>query len=88
VSDDDCDCVECAESSAEKIRGGPVSPKGVLENFAIYGLKKRIAILDNLDAELQDEIGSSPHSLRRRVQLMELRRKMGSVHQALRRAKR
>ncbi|MBR0780462.1 hypothetical protein [Bradyrhizobium iriomotense] len=34
------------------------------------------------------EIDSSPHSLRRRVQLVDLRRRMGSIHEALRRAKR
>lgn len=34
------------------------------------------------------EIDSSPHSLRRRIQLVDLRRRMGSLHEALRKAKR
>lgn len=34
------------------------------------------------------EIDSSPHNLRRRVQLVDLRRRMGSLHEALRKAKR
>ena len=34
------------------------------------------------------EINSSPHNLRRRVQLVDLRRRMGSLHEALRKAKR
>ena len=41
-----------------------------------------------LDAELGGEIDSSPHSLRKRVQLIELRRRMGSIHEALRKANR
>lgn len=34
------------------------------------------------------EIDSSPDSLRRRVQLVDLRRRMGTLHEALRKAKR
>ncbi|MDA9533844.1 hypothetical protein [Bradyrhizobium sp. CCBAU 25338] len=34
------------------------------------------------------EIDSSPHSLRRRIQLVDLRRRMGDLHEALRKAKR
>ncbi|MFK4534100.1 hypothetical protein ABIA00_002283 [Bradyrhizobium ottawaense] len=34
------------------------------------------------------EIDSSPHSLRKRVQLVDLRRRMGSLHEALRKARR
>jgi hypothetical protein len=34
------------------------------------------------------EIDSGSHSLRRRVQLMALRKKMSGVHEALRKAKR
>jgi hypothetical protein len=49
---------------------------------------KRAAALENLDTELRGEIGSGAHSLRRHAQLMTLRKKMGSVHEALRRAKR
>jgi hypothetical protein len=34
------------------------------------------------------EIDSGPHSLRRRAQLVDLRRRMGSLHEALRKASR
>jgi hypothetical protein len=51
-------------------------------------LQKRTASLEKLDTELHGEIDSSPHALRRRVQLMALRKKMGSVHEALRKARR
>ena len=54
------------------------------ENFALCGLNKRAGMLDRFDAELRGEIDSSPHSLRRRVQLMELRRKMSGVREAKR----
>jgi hypothetical protein len=58
------------------------------ENFALCGLNKRAGTLERIDAELRGEIDSSPHNLRRRAQMMELRRKMGGVHDALRKAKR
>jgi hypothetical protein len=37
---------------------------------------------------LRSEIGSGSHSLRRHAELMTLRKKLGGVHEALRRAKR
>jgi hypothetical protein len=58
------------------------------DNFALYGLQRRAAALESFDNELQGDIDSGAHNLRRRVQLMELRRKMGAVHDALRKAKR
>ena len=56
----------------------------LVDDFALYGLKKRAAALENLDPELRGEIGSGSHSLRRHARLMALRRKMGGVHEALR----
>ena len=88
MADDDRDLIERVESVTEKLQGKPVPPDGIVDNFALYGLKKRVAALENLELELQGEVDSSPHSLRRRVQLMELRKKMGGVHEALRKAKR
>jgi hypothetical protein len=58
------------------------------EKFALFGLKKRAAALESFDAELSGEIDSGSYSLRRHVQLMTLRKKMGGVHDALRKAKR
>ena len=88
IPDDNRDFIERTESVTDKLYGLPMTIDRIADNFALYGLNKRAVALDDLDAELRGEIDSSPHSLRRRVQLMELRRKMGGVHEALRKARR
>lgn len=88
MADDDQDFIERADSASEKLHGQPIDFDKTVENFALCGLRKRAGTLESIDAELRGEIDSSPHSLRRRVQLMALRRKMGGVHEALRKAKR
>lgn len=88
MPDDDRDFIQRTESVTDKLYGEPMPIDKIADNFALYGLNKRAAALENLDCELRGEIDSSPHSLRRRVQMMELRRKMGSVHEALRKARR
>jgi hypothetical protein len=87
MSADDRDFVERAESITGNLYGEPMTPDRMADNFALYGLKKRVAALP-FDNELGGEIDSSPHALRQRVRLMELRRKMGGVHEALRKARR
>ena len=82
----DRDFLERTESVTEKLYGQSLPIDKVADNFALYGLNKRAAALENLDADLRSELDSSPHSLRRRVQLMGLRRRMRSVHEALRKA--
>jgi len=86
--DDDRDLIERAQSEAEKLHDEPMSIEGMVDDFALYGLRKRAAALENIDAELRSEIGSGSHNLRRHAQLMALRKKMGGVHEALRKAKR
>lgn len=88
MNEDDRDFLERAESITGNLCGSPMSPERIAENFALYGLKKRVAALEKFDAELGGEIDSSPHNLRRRAQLVDLRRRMGSLHEALRKAKR
>lgn len=88
MADDDRDFVERAEPASEKLRGPPMDTAKMAENFALYGQEKRAAMLENMDAELSGELNSGSHSLRRRVQLMALRRNMGGVHAALRKARR
>jgi hypothetical protein len=88
MADDDQDFIGRMQSVTEKIDGQPMPVEEMAEYFALYGLKKRAAALENFDAELRGEIDSGSHNLRRRVQLMELRKKMGRVHEALRKAKR
>jgi hypothetical protein len=88
MPDDDRDFVERAESLTGKLYGEPMSADQITDHFALYGLKKRAATLENIDNELRGEIGSGSHSLRRHAQLVALRSKMGGVHEALRKAKR
>ena len=88
MADDDQDFIERAASAAEKLHGLPTDVDKMVENFVLCGLRLRAGTLDRLDTELRGEINSSPQSLRRRVQLMDLRRRMGEVHEALRKAKR
>lgn len=88
MQDENRDVIARAESAAEKFLGEPISIDDIADNFALYGLNKRAAALEILDSELRGELDSSPHSLRRRLQLMDLRRKMGGLHNALRKAKR
>jgi hypothetical protein len=88
VSDDQRDLIERAESITGNLYGEPMSPERIAENFALYGLRKRVAALERFDKELGGEIDSGPHSLRKRVQLVDLRRRMGDLHEALRKAKR
>ena len=88
MSDDHRDFIDRAKSITGNLYGEPMSPDRIAENFALYGLKKRVAALERFDAELGGDIDSSPHSLRKRVQLVDLRRRMGKLHEALRKAKR
>jgi hypothetical protein len=86
MPEDDRDFIERATSITGNLYGEPMSPERIVENFALYGLKRRVAALERFDGELRGEIDSSPNNLRRRVQLMDLRRKMGGIHEALRKA--
>jgi len=88
MTDDDRDFIERAESNTDKLYGKPTSVDQIADHFALYGLKKRADALENLDTELQGEIGSGAHALRRHARLIGLRQKMGDVHAALRKAKR
>jgi hypothetical protein len=88
MTDRKADFVERAESATEKLYGKEIDVDEMAETFALYGLKKRAAALENFDAELCGEVDASPHNLRRRVQMTALRKKMGSLHEALCKAKR
>jgi hypothetical protein len=88
MADDEQDFIERTESANEKLNGRLMTVDEMADKFALYGLKKRAATLETFDAELRGEIGSGSHSLRRHAQLMALRKKMGGVHQALRKARR
>ena len=88
MPDDDRDLIERAQSVTEKLYGKPIALDEMADSFALYGLERRAAALESFDAELRGEIDSGSHNLRRRVQLMALRKKMGSLHEALRKARR
>ena len=82
------DFIYRAQSITKNLYGEPLPPDRMAQNFALYGLQRRAAALDRFDSELHGDLDSGAHNLRRRVQLMELRRKLGAVHGALRKAKR
>lgn len=88
MADDDRDFIARAESATEKLYGRPIHADEMADAFALYGLERRAAALERFDAELRREIDSGSHNLRRYVQLLALRKKMGGVHDALRKAKR
>ncbi len=88
MSDDDRDFIERADSVATNLHGQSMTTEEIANNFALLGLQKRTEALDKFDTELRGDIDSNPHSLRRHVQLMALRKKMASVHEALRKARR
>ena len=88
MQEDDRDFIERSSSVAEKLHGEPMTTEEIANNFAILGLQKRMEALEKFDTELRGEIDSSPHALRRRVQLMALRKNMRRVHEALRKARR
>jgi hypothetical protein len=80
----DRDFIERAESLTNILYGRAATPEQMADNFALYGLKSRAAALENFDDELRGEIDGSPHTLRRRAELLALRRRMSGVHEALR----
>jgi hypothetical protein len=88
MPDDARDFIERADSVTEKLHSEPMTTDEIAKNFALFGLQKRTAALEKFDTELRGEIDASPHALRRRVQLMALRKTMGGVHEALRKARR
>jgi hypothetical protein len=88
MSDNDCNCIQRTRSLNKRLHGEPMSDDEIADDFALYGSKKRASTLENLDGELRDNIESGSHNMRRRVQLIALRRKLGDVHEALRKARR
>jgi hypothetical protein len=88
MKEDGRDFLERSDSTMRNLYGVPGSIDQIADQFALYDLRKRAAALENFDAELRGEIGSGSHSLRRHAELMTLRRKLGDVHEALRKARR
>jgi hypothetical protein len=88
MTDDEHDFIERTQSANEKLNVSSMTIDEIADNFALYGLEKRAAMLESFDAELRGEIGSGSHSLRRHAQLMALRKKIGGLHEALRKARR
>jgi hypothetical protein len=84
VSDDNRDLIE--RSITKNVYGAPLPLERMAEKFRLHGLKTRVAALESFDSELRCEIESSSHNLRQRAQMMDMRRRMGAVHEALRKA--
>ena len=50
MANDDRDLIERAESMTNKLYGSPASIGQIADNFALYGLQKRAATLEDIDA--------------------------------------
>lgn len=88
MSNDNRDFIERAQSASERLHGEPMTTAEIAKSFALYGLRKRAEVLERFDDDLRGEFDSGPHRLRRRVQMMALRKQMGGIHEALRKARR
>ena len=82
---DERDYLDRVRSTWEKAGGESASLDELANAFALYGPEKRIAALDQFDAELS---GGQSANLRRHHELHSLRRKMGNVHTSLMKANR
>jgi hypothetical protein len=82
---DERDYLDRVRSTWEKAGGESASLDELANSFALYGPEKRIAALDQFDAELS---GGQSAGLRRHHELHSLRRKMGNVHTPLMKANR
>jgi hypothetical protein len=82
---DERDYLDRVRSTWEKAGGASASLDELANAFALYGPEKRIAALDQFDAELS---GGQSSSLRRHHELHSLRRKMGNIHSSLMKASR
>ena len=71
---DERDYLDRVRSTWEKTSGESASLDELANAFALYGPEKRIAALDQFDAELS---GGQSANLRRHHELHSLRRKMG-----------
>jgi len=87
MQDDDRNFGEQPEATGEN-SAEPIALEEMADHFPLLGKTRRASLLEELDRELRGEIGSGSHHLRRQVRLMELRRQMGDVHEALRKARR
>ena len=52
MSDDNRDFIERADSITENLYGEPLPAERIAENFALYGLKRRVAALERFDISL------------------------------------
>jgi hypothetical protein len=79
------DIIERIEKISRNWTGEEWTPDRALDEFHLYGHAKRVAILDDFDAELQN---ADTSNLRRYSDLTLLRRQMDNAHHALRKANR
>jgi len=86
MPDTDPDFLDRSDAITEHLYGKPMSLERIGDNFALYGLRKRAAALESFDRELLGVIDSSESGLRKRAQLIGLRRQLGRIHATLRNA--
>ena len=85
---DNRDFIQRYSERSEKLTGKPASDADMVEHFQLYGLKRRVDVLEELDKELSSSSETELHEIPRRVQMREMRRRMGEVHEKLRKGKR
>jgi hypothetical protein len=83
---DNRDYLDRSRSYTQKITGGSQEAAHELmpAQFVLYGLRKRAAILDAIDAAPQDELDIE--EAREAFDKAELRHRLGEIHDALRKA--
>jgi hypothetical protein len=77
------DYLDHIQNLAQTAYGEDVMPDDIAQSFALYGPEKRVATLRDFDEALDRD---QPASLRRYAELTSLRRKMGHIHETLRKA--
>lgn len=82
---DERNFLERTEAWAEKMTGKVPDTSDVAGEFALYGIGKRAAHLEEIDKELSSKDAISGETeIRRLMRLRRLRQEMVSVHEKLR----
>lgn len=79
---DDRDPIKRMEDAWRNWRGDEWTPEKCVQNFQLYGPRKRAEALDGFDSELQN-VEPTMENMRRYAELAELRQSLDNVHHAL-----
>jgi hypothetical protein len=86
MSTDNRDYLDRTRSYAQKVTGSSreAADEMMPRQFAVYGLRKRAAILDSIDASMTGDL--EEEEARGALEKVELRRQLGEIHEQLRKA--